>query len=181
MIFLYALWCFDNAAAKVETIEEKMSVTQTAFSRTKGSPRFWLTYVACLSEQVCLMSVCVDRSSCKWRLQEEHPCVGAARRRDLVADWPKAFQFPQQVGGRSAVVSHWSHGVFKITIHWLLITDLFFSPPTLKCVNLLDMHSWHVWGFLVPLTSQREVFLLAIPVTGNKLMCVLIQPQTKEC
>lgn len=64
-------------------MEEKISVTQTALNRTKQSPKFWHTFA---SELVHLMSVRVDRSSRKWRLQEEHPRVGAARRRDLVAD-----------------------------------------------------------------------------------------------
>lgn len=49
MIFLCTLRVFDNAAAKVETMEEKMMlVPQTAFIRTKGSPQFWLACVACL-------------------------------------------------------------------------------------------------------------------------------------
>lgn len=38
------------------------------------------------TDLVSLMSVPVDRSSRERRLQEEHPRVGAARRRDLVAD-----------------------------------------------------------------------------------------------
>lgn len=110
---------------------------------------------------VCEWTVRVGRSPRQWRLQEEHPRVGAARRRDLVADWPKAFQFPQQVGGRSAMVTHWSHGGFKnhnslISHHWSVICLLFL---------LLLWNLW-IYGACIPDESEVSWFLFDFPPGG---------------
>lgn len=124
----------------------------------------------------------INRSSCQWRLQKEHPRVGATGRRNFLEDWSTTFQLPQQVHRGSAVVADGSLGTSAalwcaaLLRHWstLSINGAYVISSETNEHPILDVHVviYHAWS-VTSLTDAVHRCWNGKPTTASVFTAVM--------